>query len=267
MRLVDGALAIHGDLPASATTLIDVPLEAGDELGTGVARCGSIGVVRDRVRDALASTPDPTRWVLTIGGDCGVELGAVSYVLEQAAAQVSPTAPHDVVVVWFDAHPDLNTPASSPSGAFGGMVLRALTGDGPAELVPRVTLDPRRIVLAGVRDIDSGEAEFIAEHSIPALTPDELIAPGELIEAIVATGATAVYVHIDLDVLDPSELAGQDSPVPFGLSTATLLSAIREITARFTIVGAGITQFAPASSDAANDDLPTILRVVGALTA
>jgi arginase len=267
MRLVDGALAIAGDLPASATTIIDVPLEAGVELGTGVARCGSIALVRDRVRDAMNSGPDSAHWPLTIGGDCGSELGAVSHVLEQAATKGSPTAPGDIAVVWFDAHPDLNTPFSSPSGAFGGMVLRALTGDGPPELVPRVVLDPRLIVLAGVRDINDDEADYITEHSIGTFAPNALGTPGALIEAIAATGATSVYVHIDLDVLDPSELAGQDSPVPFGMATAHLLAAVRQITANFTLLGAGISQFAPASPDAAGDDLPTILRIVGALTA
>ncbi|MGV8969468.1 MAG: arginase family protein [Microbacteriaceae bacterium] len=270
MRLVDGALAIRGDLPATATTTVDVPLEAGDELTTGIARYGSIQITHERVRAAVAqASAAGASWLLTIGGDCSVELGAIGHVLEKANAtaikQSGAIEPNPIAVVWFDAHPDANTPASSPSGAFAGMVVRALTGEGMPGLLPSVPLDPARIVFVGVRDVDAGEEDFIAEHSIAMISAADLAESQSLIVAIAATGATDVYVHIDLDVLDPSEFTAHDSPVPFGLSTTTLLESIRALRKNFTLVGAGITQFAPASPEAAADDLPTILRIVGAL--
>lgn len=266
MRLVDGALAIHGDLPSTATTLLSVPLEAGDGLETGVARCGSLRVVHESVRSAVAEALERAPWVLTVGGDCSVELGAIGAVLERThrdpGAQVE-----NLAVVWFDAHPDLNTPRSSPSGAFAGMVLRALTGDGVSDLTPSVPLAPHNIVLVGARDVDEGEAEFIAEHSITVVRSSEVSNSHAIVNAISATGATSVYIHIDLDVLDPGEIDAVDSPVPFGVSTAELLAAIRAITHNFVLAGAGIAQFSPASPEAATNDLPTILRIVGALTA
>ena len=251
MRLVDGAQAIRGDLPAASTHVVNVPLEAGDARGTTVQRLGSLLLVRERTLEVLRGIDDVA---ITIGGDCGVELPAIEHAL---------TRTPDVAVVWFDAHPDLNTPESSPSGAFTGMVLRSLAGDGPAGLVPEAPLAPSRIVLAGVRDADPGEQAFIDEHGIAL---EQQLEPERLVAAVRATGATSVYLHIDLDVLDPAEFAGLGSPVPFGATVAGLVAAIRALRAEFTLAGAGITEFAPASEEAAGDDLPAILRLIGALT-
>lgn len=250
MRLADGAQAIRGDLPAASTRLVEVPLEAGDAQGSAVHRMSSIALVRDRLGEALAGVAGPA---ITIGGDCGVELGAIGHVLARR---------EDVAVVWFDAHPDLNTPESSPSGAFHGMVLRALLGECDAGLVPPVALAAERLVLVGARSFDPPEEAFIAERGIPVLDGD----PEALVAAVERTGAAAVYVHIDLDVLDPGEFAGIDYAEPFGLAAATLIAQVGALRERFEFAGAGITEFSPASPEAAVEDLPTILRIVGALT-
>ena len=256
LRLSDGAEAIRGDLPASLTRLVEVPLEAGDELGSGLPRLGSLQLVRDRTLAALADVDD---WALTIGGDCGVALAAVDHALTRTAG--------DVAVVWFDAHPDLNTVESSPSAAFSGMVLRTLLGDGVAPLVPTTPLSAERLVLAGVRSIDDDENDFVAASAIRRVGVDSLSDPADLLDAIAAGGATSVYIHIDLDVLDPAELAGLSDPVPFGVSAAALVAAVRAVKGRYRLAGASIAGFSPASVDEASDDLPTILRLIGALTA
>jgi arginase len=253
MRLSDGAEAIRGDLPASSTRVVDVPMEAGDELGSGLPRLGSLQLVRDRVREALDGVEG---WPLLIGGDCGAELAAV----ERAASDGT------VAVVWFDAHPDLNTPESSTSGAFGGMVLRTLLGDGVDALVPAVPLAPGLVVVAGSRSTDDSEEQYLRSSGIARVGADELSAPHALLSAIEATGAASVYLHIDLDVLDPAELAGLSDPVPFGVTAAALVQAVKAVKARYPLVGAGITGFSPATEAAAADDLPTILRIIGALT-
>ena len=80
-----------------------------------------------------------------------------------------------------------------------------------------------------------------------------------------ATGAERVYLHIDLDVLDPSDMAGLGYPEPFGVRATVLVETIKALLARFPLAGAGITEFAPASPDDAVEDLPTILRLIGAL--
>lgn len=253
MRLVDGAQAIRDDLPAASTVVVDVPLEAGESQGSHVARLSSLQLVRDRQAMALTQLDD---WALTIGGDCGVELASVAHVSESG----------ETAVLWFDAHPDLNTPESSPSAAFTGMVLRTLLGDGEPSLVPATPIPAGRVLLIGTRALDDPESDYVAEAGIRAFAPENATAES-VIAAIEASGATSVYIHIDLDVLDPAEFGGIGYPEPFGMATTALTTLIKAVKARFPLVGAGITEFAPASAEQATDDLPTILRIIGALTA
>lgn len=257
MSLADGAVAVFGDLPASATVLVEVPVEAGDELGTGVRRYSALRRVRERTEEALAHASGPA---ITVGGDCGVSLAAVAHASKQAS--------DDLVVLWLDAHPDLNTPESSPSGGFGGMALRAITGEGADGLAldADTRVPPDRLVLGGIRAIDDEEQRFIDQHRIAVLTVEDLSDPTVVVGALEATGAGRVYVHIDLDVLDPSALAGLSYPMPFGVDAPTLAALLRAVVARFPLAGAGIAGFAPRSPEAAEDDLPTILRLVAALT-
>ena len=257
MRLIDGAAAIQGDLPASATHEVEVPVEAGDSLETGINRFSTLLIVRERMATVLRSDSGPA---LTIGGDCGVSLAAV----EHAARQ----HPNDLALVWLDAHPALHTPETSPSGGFNGMVLRAITGEGTPELTlgdtSRVPLE--RVVIAGARDIDAAEGELIREREVASLSTDELDSPDALLAAVRRTGASQVYVHIDLDVLDPSALNGLANLVPFGLSVEALTAVITALRAHFGLAGATIAGFAPTTPDAAPDDLPSILRIIDALT-
>jgi arginase len=245
MRLADGAAAIRADLPSTATREVGVPLEAGDEQGTGVARFSSLQLIRERLRDAL---DDITDTPIVIGGDCGVSSAAVAHAAERRG---------DLALIWFDAHPDLNSPESSPSGAYGGMVLRSIVDDG---VVPS-----GRVLLAGERSWDPGEDEFAAAAGIRAFSVDDLADAATLVEAVTATGAESVYLHIDLDVLDPGEIAGLLDPEPFGLAASTLVATIRALRERFALAGATIAAYAPASSAETVDDAPTILRIIGAL--
>jgi arginase len=256
MRLVDGASAIQGDLPAAATRVVDVPVGAGESQGTGVLRYTAIKSVLASQQRVLAATSGP---VVTIGGDCAVELGAIPHA--QATSGASRTA-----VVWFDAHGDLNSPETSTSHAFHGMVLRTLLGDGPAGLVPETPLSARSVVLAGTRSLDDDEAAFIDSSGMAMVTATDLREPQTLVDAIALTGASAVYIHVDLDVLDPAEIDGVGYPEPFGLSVQQLVQAIAAIRAVFPLIGGAITEFAPSTPESASDDLPSILRIISALT-
>lgn len=257
MRLADGAEAIRGDLPASATVAVPIPAEAGDSEDTGVNRYSALALVRSAQTAVLRASDD---WALTIGGDCGVSLAAVEHASRQH--------PGDLAVVWLDAHPDLHTPQSSPSGAFTGMVLRAITGEGADGLAlgssTSIPLD--RVVLAGTRDIDAAEAELIRTHTIALVAAEDLGTADALIAAVRHTGATQVYLHIDLDVLDPSEMTGLANLLPFGISVEALTGAITGLRAHFGVAGATIAGFAPSSPEAASDDLSNVLRVIGSLT-
>ena len=252
MRLADGAEAIRGDLPASATRSVEVPVGAGEALDTGVLRYSSLRRVADAAREELAALSGQ---IVVIGGDCGVAVPAV----ERAIA-----ADADTTVLWFDAHPDLNSAETSPSGAFGGMALRALLGEGPEGLVVTPPVRPERVIVCGARDIDPGEQDYLERAGIRLLHVDELAEPAPLLAAI--GDATSVYVHIDLDVLDPGAVNGLDYPMPFGLSVEALTGLVNAVRERTSVIGATIAGFAPGSPQDATDDLPAILRIIGSLT-
>lgn len=256
LRLVDGAMAIAGDLPASRTVIVEVPAEAGDALGTRVERLSSIQEIASRHRAALEQAAGVP---VTIGGDCGVGLSAVGRSI----------ADGDCAVVWLDAHGDLNSPESSPSGAFHGMVLRALLGEGDASLLPASPVAPGMVVLAGTRSLDPGEEEAIARLGLavipPPQDPDDAEWPRRVAEAVAATGATRVHLHIDVDVHDPAEFASMAFPEPFGLSAASVRETVAAILEWVPLAGATITEFSPASAEDVPGDLAVILRLIGAM--
>jgi arginase len=259
MRLIDGAEAIQGDLPATATTVVTVPASAGESLGTGVHRFSALTVIHQAASAELMLLESP---VVTIGGDCAADLASVQHA-------VAAREPGSVALVWFDAHGDLNDVESSPSGAFHGMVVRALLGDGPDGLASlgASLLAPGSVVLAGTRSLDDDESAYIIEQGIRMLSADTLSEPRDVVAAVEATGASSVYLHIDLDVLDPATIDGIGYPEPFGVQPEQLCDAIRALRGRFELAGAAITEFAPESPERAGHDLPVILRILGALTA
>jgi arginase len=265
MRLIDGAQAILGDLPAAATRVVQVPLEAGESLETGIHRFSSLVATREAVSRELGECDDR---VITIGGDCGVSLASV-----QRAVSAAPSG--TTALVWFDAHGDLNDTASSPSGAFAGMVLRALLGDAPEQLASAGSevVQPDHVILAGARALDDEEVDYLERSGIHQVNPDPLSAAddGSLQEAVVRavrdSGATRVYLHVDLDVLDPGEIHGVSEAEPFGLTPGELTGALRALRTEFELAGATVAGFAPESPESADRDLPIILRILGALTA
>jgi arginase len=168
----------------------------------------------------LAALEAPGGPVLTIGGDCGVELVPIGV----ARFRYGP----GLGVAWFDAHADLNTAATSPSGAFHGMVLRSLFGEGDPEFAADPALTPGNVVLAGTRVFDPEERAAVSRGLV-------VTSPAALV------GVEKLYVHVDLDVLDPGEFAGLNHPEPDGWTIARLVSSLDALAA-YDVVGAGITE-------------------------
>ncbi|KAM9866534.1 N(omega)-hydroxy-L-arginine amidinohydrolase [Leucobacter aridicollis] len=253
MLITDGAAHLREDLPPAARFDVAVPQQAGDALGTPVARLSSVVAARDAARETLRSAEDPA---ITLGGDCASTLAGLD-----RAAERDP----GVAVIWFDAHPDLQHPSTSPSGAASGMALRHALGLGIADLNGAHPIDPSRVLLVGAREFDAEEAQAIDELGIRSLAATSE-GPAEAVRDWLAEiGATSVYVHIDLDVLDPAEFAAVHAPVPFGLAISDLAGAVRAAVATAPLAGAAICEFAPATAEIASDDSPTVLRLLAAL--
>jgi arginase family enzyme/GNAT superfamily N-acetyltransferase len=230
-------------LPAGARLLADL---VGARHRTRVevaADPGMTALAANLARTQAALRGVPAGFTVTTGGDCGVELAPIADAARRYGDRLA--------VVWFGAHADLNTPASSPSGAFHGMVLRTLLGEGPPRLVPDRPLRPAQIVLAGVRALDPAERAYVAMAGIPVVGD-----PSALVEAV--AGAGAVYVHIDLDVLDPGAFGSVGVPVPGGLTVDRLTAMVAALAEHHEVAGLGITEYEPA----APGDQATLARLV-----
>jgi len=165
----------------------------------------------------LAIAMDLPERPLVLGGCCCAHIGAV----EGLAARTGRLA-----LVWFDAHGDLNTPESSPSGNLWGMPLRMLLDSGAVE--------PQDVILLGSRSLDPPEREYVA--SIGLRTD-----AGELESAL--DGAEGVYVALDVDSLDPAEIS-PFMPEPDGLSVAEVEVLLRRVAERSAVLGAGFSALA-----------------------
>jgi arginase family enzyme len=168
---------------------------------------------------------------LVLGGCCCAHVGAVEGLAQR----------HErLAVVWLDAHGDLNTMESSPSGNPWGTALRRLI-DGGAVAVDDVAL-------VGARNLDPPEEEFIAAHGVHR---DDA--------AAALAGTDAVYVALDADVLDEREVPAF-FPEPDGLAVDVVAGLFHELAATGLVVGAGITGLAPEPAS-----ITALERLCGAL--
>jgi arginase len=171
----------------------------------------------ERIARAVARAVAEGRTPVVLGGDHSIALGT----LGGLASALGPGA-----VIWFDAHGDLNTPATSPSGNVHGMPLGAALGRDPDAFAssewPLPALDPERVVLVGVRSLDEGEREFVNGTGLAVHTMSELdrrsIEPvmREALERV--AGAPFVHVSLDMDAVDPDVAPGVGTRVRGGLS-------------------------------------------------
>lgn len=174
--------------------------------------------VADRVEAGCASGALP----LVLGGDHSQAIGTIS-----GLARHHHRRGERVGVLWVDAHTDMNTPDSSPSGNVHGMPLAVLLGHGPRELVAlagdRPALDPRDVAILGARDVDSTEIPLVKSSGVRVYTMAEIDTRGVAVcvrEALerVTSHTAGVHLSFDLDGVDPRDAPGVGTPVVGGLS-------------------------------------------------
>jgi arginase len=199
----------------------NVATEVAEATAEGDASARFLPQIRatcERIAARVGEAAGEGRIPVVLGGDHSIALGTLGGL---AAAAGGPGA-----VLWIDAHGDLNTPATTPSGNVHGMPLAAALGRGGAAFESVAwslpALDPSRTTLIGVRELDPGERALLGEldvavHTMSAI--DRRGIEGAVVEALArAEGAAFVHVSLDMDALDPGVAPGVGTAVRGGLS-------------------------------------------------
>lgn len=201
-----------GDIPVPAPKFPHTkapPLKEVREIFEGLA---------DRVERALKAR----RFPLVLGGDHSIAVGSIA-----GAARYHASRGERLGVLWIDAHGDMNTPETSPSGNIHGMPLSASLGEGHPALVQVGGLSPKieaaRCALVGIRNLDDAEKENIARFGVHVFTMKDIDRRGlatvlEEAIAVASHGCDGMHVSFDLDVVDPTIAPGVGTAVPGGMS-------------------------------------------------
>jgi arginase len=180
-----------------------------------------------------------------LSGNCGyAALGTVAALGERAG------------VLWLDAHADFNLPDSSPSGFFDGMALATLTGRCWREAARAFEgfrpVAEERVVLLGARDLDPEERRMLEASAIRWLPPATLRSdPGALDAALASLAGHAgpLYLHLDLDVLDPAALRANRYATAGGLTPDEAAVVLATARARFELAAVAVTAYDPDHDD------------------
>lgn len=159
---------------------------------------------------------------LVLGGDHSIAVGTTAGVAAHFQKQAKR-----IGLIWLDAHGDMNTPESSPSGNVHGMPLASIMGYGPAELTElggvKPMVEPRSVALVGVRDLDSKERRLVKDSGVHVFTMRDIDERGMrevMSEALRFTtdDVAGVAVSLDMDFVDPSDAPGVGTPVRGGVT-------------------------------------------------
>jgi arginase len=248
------ALASSGvldGLPVSGTTTITVESTTSNEIRQSIAIDAALA---DAARHAREAGDVP----VVFSGNCHACLGAL-------AAIGGPAA-----IVWFDAHGDVNTPETTETGYFDGMALATALGwcwTNLARQIPGFApMEERDVLLVGGRDLDRLERARLRRSNLRHYLPPALTdGPDAAFKAAIAAGGTKrAYVHLDLDVIDPSELSANQFKVPGGVSVSWLEAALGDVRDHYEIAGIAVTAYDPAFTAPAIA-APIVNRLVKAL--
>ena len=197
-----------------------------------------------QVEDALSAGNTP----VLLAADCSVSATTLP-----AALRHRP----DARILWLDAHGDYNTPDTTGSGYLGGMCLAAATGEWDAGLGE--TVPAERVVLAGIRDLDAGERELLEKSPATVIGAS---AVETLVAAKNALDGAPIFVHLDLDVIDPEHFPAA-VPAPNGLHPDKLYDLMDSVLEDCELVGMEVTAIElPEDEDASAIATETAMHVL-----
>jgi len=175
--------------------------------------------VSERLAKKVDEVIKQDRFPVILGGDHSISIGSIAGIRKHY---------QNLGIIWFDAHTDINTPETTPSGNIHGMPLAVNLGLGDHRLISIAGNAPKlkfeNIVFIGARSIDEGEKALIKEKNIKIFTMHEIDRMGmskvieETVEYLKARHVDGVHMSIDLDALDPIFTPGVGTPVPGGIT-------------------------------------------------
>ena len=170
--------------------------------------------------------------IFTIGGGCGIEIPLISYLSEEI---------NDLKIIWFDAHGDINSPETSKSKYFHGMPLRFLLEEIEGNVISEESkkISKANLLLLGTRDLDKEEETYIRNNRIEMISVFEHRMNDKKILNLVSE---KIYLHIDLDVIDPEVYKNVKCPVPEGFKIEEVVEIIKLIKGKNEIVGISILE-------------------------
>lgn len=217
----------------------------------------NIDLVAKKTKEALIEGAFP----LFIGGDHSLSLGTVSAVSSHY---------DNLGLIWFDAHGDMNTNKTSPSGNIHGMILAALQGYGDESLTDfyfqGIKVKTSNVLIFGVRDLDSKEKELIKEKGVTYITYDEIKQMGlkaalKKVKNYFKNKTNNIHLSFDLDVLDPQLSPGVSVPVRKGFNFQESKEIIEGIFKDFNVTSMDIVEYNP-QLDQNNQTLTYLLKTI-----
>ncbi len=261
--LVDAGLVAAIDRTGATATLA-APVRLSSEENRLYGAWYRLALANNHLSEIVSADVRSGRLSIGLLANCSSLLGMVAGV--QAAGRSGRTG-----LVYIDAHADFNTPETTLSGMLGGMDVAVAAGLCLTHLRETsgmaTPLGAEEILLAGVRDVDPLEKELLVKHRVAIVPAADLRARSAVFKkafAALVLRCARVYVHVDMDVLDPAEVPGHSLSVPGGPTSAELAEAIAEMFADPKAVALGIASTPTGDRDKEGRSQRAAFALVGA---
>ena len=250
----------------------NIIVKQAEEMPVGEKRAKYVAEIADACNDlglAVQKSLEEGYLPLVLGGDHSIAAGSISGVAAHFRKEKK-----QIGCIWLDAHSDMNTPESSPSGNVHGMPLAGIMGYGVPELLDlfnfKPKIEPQNVVLVGVRDLDSHEKKFIKKLGVRAFTMRDIDERGMrevMADALKCAmdDTDGIAVSLDMDFVDPSDAPGVGTPVRGGVTYREAHLALEMIADSEAMVSMEIVEINPVIDEHNRTALLGVELVLSAL--